>query len=156
MVLDNLSTLCRSGVENEAESWLPVQGWLLGLRQRGISALLVHHAGKSGLQRGTSRREDVLDTVIKLKRPVDYEPADGARFEVHFEKARGLFGDDVEAIEARLEVDGLGHAKWQYWKLETELLEEVRSLMARGLSEREAADELGVSRSKITRLKAKL
>jgi len=37
-----------------------VQGWLLVLRRRGISVMVIHHAGKSGLQRGTSRREDVL------------------------------------------------------------------------------------------------
>ena len=60
VVIANLSTLCRTGVENEAESWLPVQGWLLVLRRRGIRVMVIHHAGKSGLQRGTSRREDVL------------------------------------------------------------------------------------------------
>ena len=50
LVLDNLSTLCRSGKENEAQSWQPIQSWLLDLRRRGISVLLVHHAGKSGDQ----------------------------------------------------------------------------------------------------------
>jgi hypothetical protein len=35
LVLDNLSALLRSGKENEGESWLPVQGWLLRLRQQG-------------------------------------------------------------------------------------------------------------------------
>jgi putative DNA primase/helicase len=42
LVLDNLSALCRSGKENEGESWLPVQAWMLRLRQRGLSVLLVH------------------------------------------------------------------------------------------------------------------
>ena len=59
MVIDNLSTLCRYGRENESESWGPVQEWILGLRRRGLSVLLVHHAGKGGTQRGTSRREAV-------------------------------------------------------------------------------------------------
>ena len=94
-VIDNLSTLCRSGIENEAESWLPIQEWLLGLRRRGMSAMIVHHAGKRGLQRGTSRREDVLDTTIAMRRPKDYEPSEGCRFEVHFEKSRGFTGDDA-------------------------------------------------------------
>ena len=66
MILDNLSALCVSGKENEGESWLPVQRWALRLRQRGISVLFVHHAGKGGAQRGTSRREDLLDVVINL------------------------------------------------------------------------------------------
>lgn len=54
--------------------------------------MFIHHAGKSGAQRGTSKREDVLDTVVALKRPGDYVTSQGARFEVHFEKARGIFG----------------------------------------------------------------
>ena len=52
IVLDNLSCLTRSGKENESESWLPVQEWALRLRSRGKSVLFVHHAGKSGQQRG--------------------------------------------------------------------------------------------------------
>src|SRR3712207_8895249 len=55
---------------------------------------LIHHAGKGGQQRGTSRREDALDTVIALRRPADYEPEQGARLEVHLEKARGVAGLD--------------------------------------------------------------
>ena len=59
---------------------------------RTFNHLSVHHANKNGMQRGTSKREDVLDTVIVLKRPADYTPEHGARFEVHFEKSRGFFG----------------------------------------------------------------
>ena len=58
----------------------------------GISVLFIHHAGKGGQQRGTSRREDVLDTVIAMRKPADFNPGDGAYFEIHFEKARGLYG----------------------------------------------------------------
>jgi replicative DNA helicase len=74
LVLDNLSALVRAIKENEGEGWLPVQDWALDLRRRGISVLFVHHAGKSGAQRGTSRREDLLDSVLTLKHPSDYHP----------------------------------------------------------------------------------
>ncbi len=108
LVLDNLSTLCRSGRENEADGWIPMQTWLLSLRRRGISVLLVHHGGKGGAQRGTSKREDVLDTVINLRRPSDYDPTQGARFQVHLEKARGITGDAAKPFEAQLETrDGV-------------------------------------------------
>ena len=60
----------------------------------------MHHAGKGGAQRGTSRREDVLDTVISLKRPTDYTAEQGARFEIHFEKARGFMGPEAQPFEA--------------------------------------------------------
>jgi hypothetical protein len=76
----------------------------------GYRYLLVHHSGKSGEQRGTSRREDVLDTVIGLRRPEHYEPQQGARFEVHVEKSRAHFGDARRPFEASLTAtpDGSG------------------------------------------------
>ena len=64
IVVDNISTLCRTGTENESDSWDVVQMWALKQRSAGRSVLFVHHAGKTGAQRGTSKREDVLDTVI--------------------------------------------------------------------------------------------
>ena len=45
-----------------------------------------------------SKREDILDTVLSLKRPDDYEPTEGARFEVHFEKCRGIYGEEASAL----------------------------------------------------------
>jgi hypothetical protein len=90
IVIDNLATLSRGGRENEAESWLPMQEWCLDMRRRGKSVVLIHHAGKSGQQRGTSAREDILDTVISLRKAKDYEPNQGAKFEVHLEKCRPL------------------------------------------------------------------
>src|SRR4051794_33801284 len=58
VVLDNLSSLA-GGRENEGDDWRPMQDLVLSLRRRGTSTLLVHHSGKGGQQRGTSRREDV-------------------------------------------------------------------------------------------------
>ena len=75
-------------------------------RRAGRSVVFMHHAGKGGAQRGTSRREDVLDTVIALRRPQDYQADQGARFEVHFEKNRGFYGDDAKAFEAALGLGG--------------------------------------------------
>jgi putative DNA primase/helicase len=88
VIFDNLSTLCTNGSESASDAWVPTQNWLLNLRRQGIAVLLVHHAGTNGRQRGTSRREDALDTVIALRRLENYSPEQGARFEVHFEKLR--------------------------------------------------------------------
>ena len=63
IIIDNLACLARHGRENDSESWLPIQTWLLGLRRQGKTVVVVHHAGKTGAQRGTSSREDVLDTA---------------------------------------------------------------------------------------------
>ncbi|MEE9249740.1 MAG: AAA family ATPase [Alphaproteobacteria bacterium] len=152
LILDNLSTLCRSGVENEAESWLPVQEWALSLRRRGHSALFVHHSGKSGLQRGTSRREDTLDVIIGLRRPSNYMAQDGARFEVHFEKARGLYGDVIRPLEAQLHSGTDGTMTWTYKTVEEGTAERVAELVEEGLTQRDIAIELGISTGKVNRL----
>lgn len=151
IVIDNLSTLCRTGKENEADGWLPVQQWVLELRRQGKSVLLVHHAGKGGQQRGTSRREDILDTVILLKRPEDYNSSEGARFEVHLEKARGIFGDAAKSFEATL-MDG----RWATKELADRTLEQVAALTKDGCSVREIAEELGIGKSKVSRLQQKI
>ena len=78
LILGNLSTLVTTGSENASDGWVPIQNWLLRLRRQGVAVLLIHHAGTNGRQRGTSRREDALDTVLALRRPEDYSPEQGA------------------------------------------------------------------------------
>jgi putative DNA primase/helicase len=155
LILDNLSSLTAVIRDNDAESWSPVQDWLLRLRRRGVSVLIVHHAGKGGQQRGTSRREDVLDTVISLRRPEDYTPTEGARFEVHFEKARGIHGDDAKPFEAKLEVR-TGAAMWTTREIDDVNKARVKALLDDGLSLRDIAGETGISKSAVARLKQKI
>jgi hypothetical protein len=152
LVLDNLSSLTAVIRDNDAESWGPIQEWLLKLRRRGISVLIVHHAGKGGQQRGTSRREDVLDTSISLRHPADYSPVEGARFEVHLEKARGVHGDDARPFEAKLDVRE-GRAIWATRELEDANRARVQALLDDGLSVRDIADETGISKSTVQRIK---
>ncbi len=150
LVFDNISTLFRSGAENEAESWGQVQDWALSLRRRGVSTVFVHHAGKSGQQRGTSRREDILDTIVSLRRPNDYVESEGARFEIHFEKARGVHGSDLAPFEARLETRD-GAAFWTIKDIEDRTTEQVADLANQGLSQRDIGLELGISKSAANR-----
>jgi hypothetical protein len=155
LVLDNLSALCRYGNENEGESWLPVQEWALGLRRRGMSVLFVHHAGKSKSQRGTSRREDLLDTVITLKHPADYNPNEGLRCEVHFEKTRSMLGDAAKPFEVRMEGGPDGRAVWTCQDLEDAKAQQAAVLFSSGMSVRDVAEELGVSKSTAQRLRGR-
>ena len=155
VVLDNLSTLIRSGKESESDSWLPVQEWALRLRSRGKSVLLIHHAGKGGQQRGTSRREDALDTVIALRKPENYSPDSGTCFEVHFEKNRSLYGDEIKPFEAHLEThlsnDGVETINWEYKSLDDSTFEKVCRLSIDGLSNTEITQELGIHKSTVSR-----
>jgi AAA domain/Homeodomain-like domain len=148
--IDNISTLARLGRENEADSWLPIQEWALEQRRAGRSVVFMHHAGKGGAQRGTSRREDVLDTVIALRRPQDYQADQGARFEVHFEKNRGFYGDDAKSFEA-----ALGAGGWTMRDLADADLARVVVMTSDGMSTRDIAEEIGWSKSKVSRVQAK-
>jgi putative DNA primase/helicase len=93
----------------------------------------------------------VLDTVIQLKRPKDYEAEDGARFEVHFTKHRGFAGKDAAPIEAKLTTDGFGRARWEVANLGDKLANDIRDLKTEGLSIREIATRLGITKGKVER-----
>lgn len=150
IVVDNISTTC-SGKENEAEGWATIQAWALKQRREGRTVLFVHHAGKGGEQRGTSKREDVMDTVIRLAHPEDYEMEDGARFVVSFTKARGLFGADVAPFEAKLK-----EAYWTCTDAEDAHIAIVKEMLSEGKSIREIAAATSLSKSKVGRIKSKL
>ena len=157
LILDNLSTLCANRSESASDAWTPIQEWLLKLRRAGVSVLFIHHAGTNGRQRGTSRREDVLDTVIALRRPEDYLPEQGARFEIHFEKLRNrVDGDGAVPFEASIELSsGEGHEviSWSSHDLKPPLLEQAIELFKDGLTVREVASTLRISKSEAGRLR---
>jgi putative DNA primase/helicase len=157
LILDNLSTLLASGSEGASDAWLPMQNWLLKLRRRGVAVLLIHHAGVNGRQRGTSRREDALDTVIALRRPLDYSPQEGARFEVHIEKARSLVGDGAVPFEAAVESftteAGKSAIRWMARDLKPSVFEQAAVLFQEGKTVRQVKTLLGISHGEAGRLR---
>ena len=144
LILDSISTLCPgSGKENEAGSWDTMQAWLLELRRKGTTTLFVHHDGKSGGQRGTSKREDIVSQAVQLKRPPDYRPSQGCRVEVHFTKSRGLIGSETEPFEASLMPGGPTGPQWTWRSLQDTRAEQAAELSATGMTQREIAEEWG-------------
>lgn len=150
IIVDNLSCWCRTGRENDAESWHPIADWILSLRRIGKAVLLVHHAGKGGAQRGTSKKEDLLDAVIELSRPTDYEANQGARFLVQFTKGRHLQQGEGESLMVSLEGSDKA-ARWCWSTLETSTYERVINLAKDDISPGEIAEELGIHKSQVSR-----
>ena len=145
--MDNLSTIARGLKENEADSFGPVQAWLLSQRAAGRSVLLIHHAGKGGSQRGTSRKEDTLDSVISLERPPGYMASEGARFEVRFTKSRGFWGDDAKPFEAQL-----SRGLWAISEIVADdSVEGLSTMRSEGLSVRQIAERTGLPKSTVAR-----
>jgi RecA-family ATPase len=152
IIVDNIASLCRGGSENETEAWQPVQQWALALRAMGKSVLFVHHSGKSGKQRGTSSREDVLDTVVELKLPSDYVSDEGARFEVHFNKHRSFYGNEAKPFEARLTSNKEGeHEEWLVSPLAKGNYEQVVELFNTGVSQADISKRLNLDKSTVSR-----
>jgi putative DNA primase/helicase len=147
VILDNLSALVRAGNENDAESWLPLQAWALDLRRRGKSVLFVHHSGRSGNPRGTSKREDLLDTVIALRHPPSYRANEGLRAELHFEKARHFHGKGAEPFEVELQPSTNGGCQWLTRDLEASVYDKAAVLYAEGSDPLAVKEELGISRA---------
>ena len=161
VVFDNISCLAGGIAENEADEWKPIQEWLLSLRRKDICVLLVHHAGKSGGQRGTSGREDILDTVIRLAAPSEYDPEAGAQFEITYDKARGFYGKDAAPYLATLTSTANGDGlEWATRPLEDQRIEQVMKLVketnpdtGRAWSIRDIAEELGMKKSTVANLR---
>lgn len=150
VILDNLSAWARTGRENEAESWSPIADWILSLRRRGIAVILIHHGGKNGQQRGTSKKEDLLDVVIGLSRPKDYDPKQGAVFVAEFTKARNLTGDGAESLEFTLGGTD-DRAEWTCRTVESSTYDRVVALSKEGLTPGEICVELDLNKSNVSR-----
>jgi len=110
LFLDNLSSLVMGVAEDKADEWEKILVWFLGLRKQGVSVVLVLHAGRSNQNpRGTSRREDGTDWVIKLDKVTSDagEGVVGARFVSRFEKNRNAQTDPPD-IEWHFQTDETG------------------------------------------------
>jgi hypothetical protein len=152
LILDNLSALAPSSNETEAEDWISIQTWLLELRRQGLPNIFLHHAGHSGWSRGTTRREDLLDLVIELRRPKDYVASEGLRFELHFTKTRGMMGTGADPVEARLSTGLGGELLWTWRDLEDVRLSTITELKSADKTWREIENVTGIPRSTAERL----
>jgi archaellum biogenesis ATPase FlaH len=148
IVFDNLSSLTAGFDENSNSDLDALLHFLIALRHRGYAVILIHHAGKSGDQRGASRRTDLMDTVIKLAAVSDVVTGQAA-FEVTFPKVRGVRPDPdaitvhVESRGNKVELTyrGKRSRRWQQWE---EVLRIVRDSRPQSAEEVARAMKLNV------------
>ena len=115
IIIDNLSSMTAGTDENGNSEMDTMLRWLLKLRSQGYTVLIVHHAGKNGDQRGGSRREDFLDTSIKLtevSKPIVGNSEFGANFNIEFVKLRGL-RPSPDKLKVELAQDECSFVKWK-------------------------------------------
>ena len=160
-VLDNIVTLCPGGDEKESEDWSVIQEWILYLRRNRISLFMVQHAGKSGDQIGTSKKEIQLSCNIKLRTQSDYTPEDGLRVEAQVKKLRrrGKDGDWNPRWAQPFEisyrtVDGV--SEFSTRPMRAILRTKAIQMLQAGMRENDVAQETGLDRFQIYRLKKKI
>ena len=155
IILDSVSTLVRSGVDNDVESWRAIQDWSLKHRARGRAVIYLHHHGRSGNPRGTSTREIVLDTRIKLtwnaELTSDKETEKKSAFKVEFAKTREFFGAEAAPLIAYLSTQA-GYVEWTYELVRDNTRDRVRELSRRGMKAVDIAKELDLSKARISQI----
>jgi putative DNA primase/helicase len=152
LLIDNYSCWSRGGRE-DADGWAPWIDWLGAHKRRGKTVILVHHTGKSGDQRGTSKREDSLDFVLAL-RP---EPSSGESelsFSGTWTKLRHTAKGQAKPFRAALVTPPEKRPYWTRTALETadDRLKRVLDLQAVGMNMTQIAGKLGVDKSTVSRI----
>jgi hypothetical protein len=156
LILDNLSTLASGIKENDSFEWEQLHNWLLQFRRHKIAVILIHHAGRSGEIRGTSKREDAAFWVIALddaKKQADDKR--GARFISRFTKPSRNTQDEVLSFEWHLVTDtATGEVSVGCKPAQT--MDVFRQLVEAGVTEcNQLAAEMRVSPATISRMAKK-
>jgi hypothetical protein len=160
-VLDNLSTLCPGGDEEESEDWAAIQEWILYLRRKKVATFAVHHAGKSGTQLGTSKKEHQLSSNLRLRSSMDWTPEEGLKVEARLDKLRRRGKDGrfdarwVQPFEISLRVED-GAATFSIRPMLELLRKKAVEMLLAGMRENDVAQETGLNRFQIYRIKQKL
>jgi len=90
---------------------------------------------------------------MMLKKPYDYTPEDGARFIVHFSKARvqtsrlSLIGD----TEFKLILDESGDHVWTFGSVRKETKNEILRLLDEGITQTNIKNTLGIDKGYVSR-----
>jgi putative DNA primase/helicase len=152
LFIDNYSAFSAGGREG-ADSWAPWIRWMLHHKRKGRTVIMVHHSGKNGQQRGSSKHEDALDFVISLK-PLRNAPRDGAlRFVFEWAKARHMVSDHTMPFVATFSSTDDGAFRWSRSSVEDgdTRHKEAQTMHTSGKSQTEIARTLGVDRSTVSR-----
>lgn len=143
--LDNYNCLTRKidARDNDFDMWLRVEEWLIKKRTQGKTVILIHHAGKSGQQLGTSQRENAVDLMIGLKYTgIDLKKGySGLEFLV--EKTRGIHKDKIKEKFCQFTIED-NKFKIEFENLHKKKRDEVIRLDLAGLKKTEIATKLKI------------
>lgn len=151
VIMDNLFSLFEGIDLIKPDDWVPVNSWLISLRNKGVSIILVHHVNKEGLKQfGTVTKEFNIDTNLVLKdtkQPGD----DHLSFTVKIEKYRGmgsnLQGKKYKFIDSEWIVDEVSS------KGKDDIIFKVMKWLTEGKKQVDIVKETGKSKQYINNIK---
>ena len=169
IVIDNLMSLAWvDGVSmNSDEAWQPVRRWCIEQRKAGRSVLIVDHSNALGQIFGTKTKLWHVDLAIRLS-PVEEPENDdlgtfdetvpstkNQRLRLSHDKVRSRYTWDssssgTEYQEIIVTLGDVG-TDWHAVPAGVELKRIARDMKENGMSIREIAEELGISKSKVGR-----
>ncbi len=151
-IIDNLSTAASGMSENDNDAFDRIKDWLLELRGRKITVLIVHHAGRNGEMRGASRREDMAHWIISLKD--DSGDGEQKAWLTHFKKCRNCQSLEAPSLRWIIQTDG-EHLTYQCEKHSGP--EAMYALIRDGIeTATDLAEELSVTKGCISKWAKKL
>jgi putative DNA primase/helicase len=155
LILDNQSCLFLGLRENDATAWDRVLPWLLELRRYRIAVVIIVHAGRNGIMRGSSRREDAAFWIIDLSEAQDAgEVQHGTKFVTRFLKNRNVGETECPPLQwnfSKPPGDPKVHVSWE--KLST--IQLFRQAVEDGfVRASDIAKQMNISRFKVSRLAA--
>jgi RecA-family ATPase len=118
IIIDNLLTAAypEGRYENDFTVTQKINTWVVRQRNEGRTVIMIHHAGKSGDQLGSSTKRVGLDTEIKLEAAP--RMGDWSRFILRFKKHRNFYGPDEEPLLVSFRAQG-GKTDWK-WEVTAE------------------------------------
>lgn len=150
LVIDNYGSF--SGGREDADAWAPWAKWLMVLRRRGKTVILVHHTGKNGKQRGASNHEDIMDACMSISPPkTPNSNAGGHQFVLRWEKARHIPSKYAHPMLVSCEKDDDGIERWSKSDELDPLRARAVEMLKQGKTQAAIARELGVNKSTISR-----
>lgn len=155
--IDNYLTTCyqTDRRDDEISLWQNVQSLLIKLKRAGKAVVLVHHTSKSGVQYGSILKENLMDTIIRIRKFPKTLLEQGLTLELKVEKDRhNAFKDNLETcINMQFTDEHVIATKKDLTRLREQLYKEKSSY---GYTVSELADYLHISIGEVKELKSKL
>jgi hypothetical protein len=152
LFIDNYSVWSFDGDES-ASSFQPFLRWLISKKRMGKTVIFVHHTGKNGKQRGSSKHEDALDFSISLKPITEPSKKSALQFTLHWEKLRHLPTSQAPTIKVSMRVLKERGVVWKHKVIKGDGSQKSRAVQMRrdGMSNADIARALERNPSTVSR-----